>query len=234
MIIVLLILKQFYWIKMLHRSSAIAFCITSAVWGERKKKEEKHITALLIVFWSYFNDSSEKNISVCFCKSSTATPGPGETGLSGLRTNSRLSCPKKKKKGWITDGASRQNQHRLHLCSGDNLWGSALPSSPCSLFYQARHLCPFYLREAEGWWRDVGVLYRCGCFAVDTGLSWVTPARVLLGLGLWRKRTVQVCSYLERHFQAWNNSHALCSHRRWLSPNILSLASSLIDFPRMI
>lgn len=41
MIIVLLILKQFYWIKMLHRSSTIAFCITSAVWGGRKKEKRK-------------------------------------------------------------------------------------------------------------------------------------------------------------------------------------------------
>lgn len=64
MIIFLLILKQFYWIKMtfkLHRLSAIAFCIISAVWGEKKKKKkEKHITALLVVFWSDFHDSSEK------------------------------------------------------------------------------------------------------------------------------------------------------------------------------
>lgn len=40
----------------------------------------------------------------------------------------------------------------------------------------------FYLRESEGWWRDAGVLYWCGCFAVDTRLNWGTPARVLLGL----------------------------------------------------
>lgn len=58
------------------------------------------------------------------------------------------------------------------------------------------------LRGGGGMWGRPVVLYWCGCFAVDTGLSWVTPALVLLGLGLWRKRTVQVCSYLERHFQA--------------------------------